>query len=132
MKMRQTFVTTVDHKNKRVKVSLGKEVLTFPMVKKALIQVKKYLGKNYQVVVEGYFAGREYSREVKAFLFALEVLGQKNRVILIDKAGYRKAERRKLREKVEKLYVKGKRVKELAKQFKIPEKTVYRWVKTKP
>ncbi len=132
MKMRQTFVTTVDHKNKRVKVSLGKEVLTFPMVKKALIQVKKYLGKNYQVVVEGYFAGREYSREVKAFLFALEVLGQKNRVVLIDKAGYRKAERRKLREKVEKLYVKGKRVKELAKQFKIPEKTVYRWVKTKP
>jgi len=132
MKMRQTFVTTVDHKNKRVKVSLGKEVLTFPMVKKALIQVKKYLGKNYQVVVEGYFAGREYSREVKAFLFALEVLGQKNRVVLIDKAGYRKAERRKLREKVEKLYVKGKRVKELAKQFRIPEKTVYRWVKTKP
>ena len=126
------LTTTIDHKNRRVKVSLGKKVLTFPMVKKALVRVKGYLEKDYQIMVEGYFAGRGYPREVKAFLFALKMLGKENKVIFVDKAGYRKAERRKIRKRVEKLYVKGKKVKELSKQFKIPEKTIYRWVKTKP
>ncbi len=129
--MQQAFTTTVDHRNRKVKVSLGSKILTFPVVRKALIQVKNYLEKNYQIMIEGYFAGKEYSREIKAFLFALEILGKNDKVVFVDKAGYKKAERRKLKEKVEKLYVKGRRIKELSKQFKIPEKTIYRWVKTK-
>ena len=122
-------IVTINHKHKKVNISFKKGILTFPMVKKALLNVKRYLDKNYQILVEGYFAGKGYSREVKAFLFALEILGQKEKIIFVDKAGYRKSERKKIRAKVEKLYEKGKKVRELSKRFKIPEKTIYRWIK---
>ena len=45
--MQQAFTTTVDHRNRKVKVSLGSKILTFPVVRKALIQVKNYLEKNF-------------------------------------------------------------------------------------
>jgi len=121
-------VVTVNHKQKKVNISFQKGILTFPKVREALVETKKYLDKGYQIVVEGYFSGKDYSREVKTFLFALEVLGQEKRILFLNRAKYRKAERRKLRIKAEKLYVKGKKVKEIAQKFGIPEKTVYRWL----
>ncbi len=119
----------VDDRGKEVKISLTRGVLTFPMVKRALTSVKGYLDRGYHVTISGYSANKELSREIKAFMFALEILGQKEKIVFVEKARFRRAERRKLKADVKALYSQGRKVKELAQQFKIPEKTIYRWIK---
>jgi len=121
------YTVDIQPESKVVIVTFSGSSMNFKAIKSALIQLKSYIIEGYQIKLRGYMT-RE-SSSLKAFMFALSLIGQENRIILENKSRYSKAERRKMRVKARELRRKGFTAKQISRELNIPLKTVYRWIK---
>jgi len=120
----------INEKDKVVTVTFHNSNMTFKVIKSALIQLKSYIERNYQIKIIGYIS--KESSNLTAFKFALSLFGHENRIIIENKSKYHKFERRKLMERARELRDKGLTVKEISNELKVPIKTVYRWIHKYP
>ena len=123
---RDGYSIEVNSQSKIVEVTFA-SAITFGMVEDALNQLKKYLAENYQIKMVGYI-NREYNY-LRAFMLALSLFGNENRIIFENKAKFKRAERRLIREQIQKLKDKEYSAKQMSEKLNIPLKTVYRWLK---
>ncbi|RLF16241.1 MAG: hypothetical protein DRJ97_01410 [Thermoprotei archaeon] len=112
---------------KEVELYFEGATVTFEQVKEALSEVKEFFDEGYRVRIKGYLSRR--SEALEAFMFAVEFLGFKERLMFEERARYHKAERRTLKGRVVELSRRGLTVKEIASEVKVPLKTIYRWLK---
>ncbi|MCS7385990.1 MAG: helix-turn-helix domain-containing protein [archaeon GB-1867-005] len=124
---RQYYTVDVKPESKVVIVTFSGSSMNFKTIQSALIQLKSYIIEGYQIKLRGYMTRK--SSSLKAFMFALSLVGQENRIIFENKARYSKAERRRKRVKARELRRKGFTAKQISRELKIPLKTVYRWLK---
>ncbi|MCS7368128.1 MAG: helix-turn-helix domain-containing protein [archaeon GBS-70-058] len=120
----------INEKDKVVTVTFHNSNMTFKVIKSALIQLKSYIERDYQIKIIGYIS--KESSNLTAFKFALSLFGHENRIIIENKSRYHKFERRKLMERARELRDKGLTVKEISNELKVPIKTVYRWIHKYP
>ena len=125
-----SYDVEINEKDKVVTVTFHNSNMTFKVIKSALIQLKSYIERDYQIKIIGYIS--KESSNLTAFKFALSLFGHENRIIIENKSRYHKFERRKLMERARELRDKGLTVKEISNELKVPIKTVYRWIHKYP
>ncbi|MCX8191187.1 MAG: helix-turn-helix domain-containing protein, partial [Nitrososphaerales archaeon] len=116
----------VNSQSKVVEVTFA-SIITLDMVESILNRLKNYIAENYQIKIVGYI-NREY-KYLRAFTLGLSLFGNEDRVIFENKAKFRRAERRLIREQMKELRDKGYSVKQISERLNIPLKTIYRWLK---
>ncbi len=121
------YVVEVKPEEKLVEVRFASS-LNFDLVEQVLNQMKVYIAKDFQIKLVGYI-NRECNY-LRAFMLALSLFGNEDRVIFENKARYSKAERRKSRIMMRKLRKKGYSAKQISEELGIPLKTIYRWLKS--
>lgn len=116
----------VKPQSKTIEVTFASAV-TFDMVEDVLNQVRGYVAENYQIRIMGYV--NMESNYLKAFMLGLSLFGNEDRIVFENKAKFRRAERRLIREQVQELRDKGYSAKEMSEKSNIPLKTIYRWLR---
>ncbi|MCX8170924.1 MAG: helix-turn-helix domain-containing protein [Candidatus Bathyarchaeota archaeon] len=124
--IRNEYSIEVDSQSKVVEVTFA-SAITLDMVENVLNQLKKYVAENYQIKMAGYI-NREY-KYLRAFTLALSLFGNENRIIFENKAKFRRAERRRVREQMQELRDKGYSARQISEKLNVPLKTIYRWLK---
>ena len=127
MESGRKYRVDIKHEDKVVEILFHSNFVPFSSIKEALLEVREYLRRGYRVRVKGYLY-RE-TREMKAFIFALELIGKKDLITFANKSRYSKVERRMLRRRAIKMRKEGFAVKEISKELGVPLKTVYRWLR---
>jgi len=117
----------IKHEAKTVEITFEGSSVKFNQVAHALNQLKEYIENDYCIKLRGYWSRK--CNSLKAFMFALNLFGHDDQIILENKSRYSKAERRKKRRLAGKLRRKGYTVKQISNELKVPLKTVYRWLK---
>jgi len=97
------------------------------MIEEVLNQLRGYIAEDYCVKLVGYI-NRE-SNYLRAFMLALSLFGNENRIIFENKARFRKAERRLRKRQMLELRSRGYNAKQISEELNIPLKTIYRWLK---
>lgn len=120
------YSVEVKSQSKMVEVKFASSI-TLDMLEDALNQLHKYVAENYRIKVVGYI-NRKYNY-LRAFMLALSLFGNEDRIIFENKAKIRRAERRLMREQTLELRNKGYKAKQISEVLNIPLKTVYRWLK---
>jgi hypothetical protein len=123
---RKGYSIEVKSQTKVVKVTFT-SVITLDMVEDVLNQLREYVAENYQIKMLGYV--NTETNYLRAFTLALSLFGKEDRVVFEDKAKFRRAQRRLMREKIQELKDKGYSVKQMAEESNIPLKTIYRWLR---
>ena len=121
------YTVEVKPEEKLVEVRFASS-LNFDLVEQVLNQMRIYIAKDFQIKLVGYINRK--SNYIRAFMLALSLFGNEDRVIFENKARYSKAERRKSRIKMRKLRRKGYSAKQISEELGIPLKTIYRWLKS--
>lgn len=101
--------------------------ITLDIIEDVLNRLKGYVAENYQIKMIGYI--NEQSNYLRAFMLALSLFGNEDRVIFENKARFKRAERRLMRGRVRELRDEGYNVKQISERLNIPLKTIYRWLK---
>lgn len=100
--------------------------MSFDLMEETLSQIKQYIAEDYRVRIIGYMS--RDCNYVRAFMLALSLFGNEDRVTFENKARYSKAERRRSKALVKDLKSKGYSAKKIAEDLNIPLKTIYRWL----
>jgi hypothetical protein len=116
----------VKSESRMVEVKFASAV-SFYMIEEVLNQLREYIAENYRIKLVGYI-NRE-SNYLRAFMLALSLFGNENRIIFENKARFRRAERKLRRRQMLELKSKGYTAKQISEELNIPLKTVYRWLK---
>lgn len=114
--------------DKLVEITFNPSFVNFETLRKALTEVKHYIGEGYRVKLRGYSGFN--TKTVEAFRFALLLLDKTDTIIFEGRSRYKKSERRRLRREAVKLMRRGYSAKRISEELRIPLKTVYRWMKT--
>ncbi|MEM1581949.1 MAG: helix-turn-helix domain-containing protein [Candidatus Bathyarchaeia archaeon] len=104
--------------------------VNFSLMENVMSQLRDYIAENYRIKLVGYI--NKECNYIRAFMLALSLFGDKNRVILENRARYNKSERRKRRMQVRELRDRGYSVKQISEELNVPLKTVYRWLRREP
>lgn len=120
------YVVEVKPEERLVEVRFA-STINFDLIEHVLNQMRIYINKDFRIKLIGYI-NRECNY-LRAFMLALSLFGNENKVIFENKARYSKAERRKSRVKMRKLRERGYNVKQISEELGIPLKTIYRWLK---
>lgn len=123
---KRKYRVSVNAKEGVVEVLFEGATVSFEQVKAALTEVRGHFAKGYKIKMKGYLAKK--SEALKAFMFAIDLLGQSERIVFEEKARYSKAERRARRKRAVELRSRGLSVKEISAEVGVPIKTVYRWL----
>lgn len=125
MVVNERYSITVKPESQLVEIRFSSS-MNFDLMERALSQMKKYIAENYQIKVISY-TNRDCNY-IRAFMLALSLFGNENRIIFENRARYSRAERRKSRALVKELRSKGYSPKQIAENLNIPLKTIYRWL----
>ncbi len=121
----ERYSIEVKPESRLVEVKFASSV-NFSLIEQALNQLRGYIAENYQVKLIGYI--NKECNYLKAFMLALSLLGNEDRVIFENKAKFSRSERRKSRALMRKLRKKGYNAKQISEELNIPLKTIYRWL----
>jgi len=120
------YTIEVKSESKTVEVTFA-SAITLDMLEEALNQLKTFITENYQIKIVGYL-NREYNY-LRAFMLALSLFGNEKRVTFENKAKFRRAERKLMKERMQELREKGYNAKQISEKLNIPLKTIYRWLR---
>lgn len=112
--------------NKIIEVKFA-SAISFDKLEEAINQLRNYIAENYCIKLIGYI-NKEFNY-LKAFMLALSLFGNENRIIFENKAKFRRAERKIKRKQMQELKSKGYNAKQISKELNVPLKTIYRWFK---
>jgi|YelNatPaOPRAMG01_1025707.scaffolds.fasta_scaffold39712_2 hypothetical protein len=112
--------------NKIIEVKFT-SAISFDKLEEAINQLRSYIAENYCIKLIGYI-NKEFNY-LKAFMLALSLFGNENRIIFENKAKFRRAERKIKRRQMQELKSKGYNAKQISEELDVPLKTIYRWFK---
>jgi hypothetical protein len=112
--------------NKIIEVKFA-SAISFDKLEEAINQLRSYIAENYCIKLIGYI-NKEFNY-LKAFMLALSLFGNENRIIFENKAKFRRAERKIKRRQMQELKSKGYNAKQISEELDVPLKTIYRWFK---
>lgn len=115
------------NESKLVEIDFLGTSVPFDSLQEALTEVRDYISKGYRIKIKGYFIHE--SKTLKAFLFALSLVGYEKIIVFENKSRYSKSVRRELRRRAIELKKMGWTPKQISEELNIPVKTVYRWLK---
>jgi len=122
------YSITVKPESRVVEVRFASSA-NFNSIEEALMGLRGYIAGDYQVRIVGYINTR--CNYLRAFMLALSLFGNEDRIVFENKARYSKAERKRSKALVRDLRSKGYSVKQISENLNIPLKTVYRWLAEK-
>jgi len=122
------YSITVKPESRVVEVRFASSA-NFNSIEEALMNLRGYISGDYQVRIVGYINTR--CNYLRAFMLALSLFGNGDRIVFENKARYSKAERKRSKALVKDLRSKGYSVKQISENLNIPLKTVYRWLAEK-
>ncbi|MEM2027484.1 MAG: HAD family hydrolase [Candidatus Bathyarchaeia archaeon] len=123
--VKEKYSVIVKPEDKLVEVRFSSPI-NFDLMEETLSQLKDYIAKNYRVKIISYV--NRSCNYVRAFMLALSLFGNEDRIIFENKARYSKVERKKSKMLVKELKSRGYSAKEISESLNIPLKTIYRWM----
>lgn len=124
---RERYRVNVDREEGVVDLLFEGASVTFEQVRAALDEIRAHFARGYKVKIRGYLARK--SEALEAFMYAVEFLGQGDRIVFEERARYSRAERRAKRTRALELRRQGRGAREISEEVGVPLKTVYRWLR---